>query len=61
MKERDCMGFWFVVGAIVLFVLISLLSDPSRRLYHCQRCGFETYSEAEALGHERLENGHKAI
>ena len=53
---------WYPIGGLALLVLIILLltSNP-RHLYHCQKCGFETYSEIEAAGHEKMENAHKVV
>jgi hypothetical protein len=60
-KERIGMDFWYaMIGGIFLLMLLFLML-PSGHLYHCQKCGFETYSEAEASGHEKLENAHKVV
>jgi hypothetical protein len=56
------MEIWYAIGGLALLVLLILLltSDP-RHLYHCQKCGFETYNEVEAAGHEKMENAHKVV
>jgi hypothetical protein len=60
-EREDYMEFWYAIGGILLLVLFLLMLAPSRHLYRCQKCGFETYSEAEASGHEKLENAHKVL
>ena len=42
---------------VILFVLIALSWLPNAR-YRCS-CGFETYNELEALGHEKHHSSHK--
>lgn len=51
----------YTIGFMVLvYCLYLLLSGPlDRRPYRCSKCGFETYSELEATGHEKAENAHK--
>lgn len=45
---------------VVVYCLYLLFSGPlDRKPYRCSKCGFETYSEIEATGHEKLENAHK--
>ena len=62
MKERIGMDSWYtMIGGILLLVLLLLMLVPSGHLYRCQKCGFETYSETEASGHEKLENAHKVL
>lgn len=49
------LGLVIVVG----FVWIMLRSLP--KPYRCQRCGYETINELEALGHEKEASLHKMI
>jgi hypothetical protein len=53
----------YVIAAIGLVVLLFLLLTMplSSKNYRCSACGFETSSELEAAGHEKLENTHKVI
>lgn len=48
-----------VIGFVVvaLFVALVLSGLPNER-YRCS-CGFETYNELEALGHEKQHSQHK--
>ena len=55
----------YLIGAAALIIaLVWLLTDTGifdRQTYRCDKCGFETYSDLEASGHEKMENGHKIV
>jgi len=50
-------------GALIIAIVWLLTSTTllDRQPYRCQKCGFETYNEVEASGHEKMENGHKVV
>jgi hypothetical protein len=48
------------LGVIGLFVW-ALLSGLPNKKYTCSKCGYETYDEVMAAGHEKVENAHKCI
>jgi len=52
-----------LIGALVIVLIIWLLVSglSTQKLFRCQKCGFTTASELEAVGHEKLENAHKVV
>ena len=51
-----------IVGiAIIVLLLWLLFPSSSSQTYRCEKCGFETQSKLEAVGHEKLENAHKVV
>ena len=56
----DTATFSAVCLASFVVLVVWLLGGPlNRQPYRCSKCGFETYSEIEANGHEKQENAHK--
>jgi len=53
----DIPADWAALGLLLLFIagVLSLLPTA----YRCQRCGYETPNEIEALGHEKEGSLHK--
>lgn len=50
---------------ITLLIFVVIISAPillftlwPRRIYRCTKCGFETYSYEESVGHSAMENSH---
>jgi hypothetical protein len=43
-----------VIGilAVLIVPIWALVALAQRRLWHCPECGFETYDEAESMGHK---------
>jgi len=55
-------SFSLIIAIVVIALIFWLLtSRPNMKVYHCQKCGFETTSQLEAVGHEKLENSHKLV
>lgn len=50
------------IGLMVIALLIALaVSFLPNKKYTCSKCGYETYDEVMAAGHEKLENTHKIV
>jgi hypothetical protein len=51
-----------IIGIVVVVLILWLLSPSSGgEIRRCTKCGFTTYNEVEAAGHEALENKHKVV
>lgn len=48
------------LGVVVLFVWALLSALPNKK-YTCSKCGYETYDEVNAAGHEKIENSHRVV
>lgn len=46
------------LGIMVLFIVLALSVLPNKK-YTCSKCGYETYDEVNAAGHDKIENSHK--
>jgi hypothetical protein len=50
-----------LIGLVVVGLLIWAVLGSLPKAYRCQRCGYETPNELEALGHEKEASLHKMI
>jgi hypothetical protein len=50
-----------IVGLVLIVLLVWALLGSLPKAYRCQRCGYETPNELEALGHEKEASLHKMV
>jgi hypothetical protein len=41
------------IAAVLIVPIWALVSLSQRRTWRCSECGFETYDEAESMGHKK--------
>lgn len=46
------------LGVVILCIVLALSALPNKK-YTCSKCGYETYDETMAAGHDKIENSHK--